>query len=382
MRPDEFWWGRMTKVKHADTAETRRGIRPVLLASQRTIVEHTTCLQRLLVGLADESITTALICPPNCSLGSLAPIPADLFTHPLIDLPFMEHVGVEALAVHLEKFRPTVLHCLCESRAALVRQLAERLDVPYILAVNSLEKKIAGLPLSPRHCTNIIVPAETIRSRATKARFRYADRIRQINMGTFAGAEPVCFSDPSHLSSVVVAHPLDHASHFEALLKAARALLREGHEFMVVIMGRGRAERRLRRRVVEYGLSEVVTIVPVLESWRAVLAAGDIFVQPQPNMAFSVALLEAMGLGMAVIACPGGVDDLIVPNQTALVCEPDSDRGIRDSLARLLGDHSFAHRLAGMAQTYVAGRYPVGGMISATLETYVEAQRKYSPSAD
>ncbi|UCD50929.1 MAG: glycosyltransferase family 4 protein [Phycisphaerales bacterium] len=371
----------MTKVRRADTAETRKSTRPVLIASRRTITEHTTYLQRLLLGLADESITTALVCPPSCSLERLTPVPADVFTHPLIDLPLMEGVGIETLAVHLEKFRPTVLHCLCESRATLVRRLAERLEVPYVLAVNSLERKVARLSVSPTHCASIIVPAETIRVRTAKFHVRYADRIRQINMGTFAGAEPVCFSDPSRLSSIVVAHPLDHVSHFESLFKATGELIGDGHEFMTVIMGRGRAEHRLRRLLVEYGLSEVITIVPVLDAWRAAVAAGDIFLQPLPNAAFSVALLEAMGLGAAVIACSGGVDDLIVPNQTALVFEPDSERGLRDSLARLLGDHNFARRLASTAQTYVAGRYPVSGMVAATLETYMEAQRNAPASA-
>ena len=371
----------MTKVKHADTDETRNATRPALIASRRTVAEYTTGLQRLLVGLADESITTALIVPPNCGLGPMAPIPADVLTHPLIDLPFMEHVGIEHLAAHLEKFRPTVLHCLCESRAALVGRLAQRLDVPYVLTINSRMSRHSRFSISPRHCTNIVVPAKTILASAAEAHFRYADRLRQINMGTFARSEPVCFADPSRLTSIVVAHRLDHVSHFEGLFRAARPLLADGHEFMIVIMGRGRAERRLRKLLADDGLSEVVTLVPPLDPWRSVLAAGDIFVQLQPNAAFSAVLLEAMGLGTAVVACAGGVDDLIVPNQTALVFEPDSERSIRENLARLLSDHSFAHRLAGMAQSYVRDRYSVGGMISATLETYTVAQRQYGQLA-
>lgn len=371
----------MSKVKHSDTDETRKATRPVLIASRGTVAEHTTCLQRLLVGLADESITTALVCPPNCGLECLAPIPDDVFTHPLVDLPFMGRFGVESLAAQLERFRPTVLHCLCESRAALACRLAQRLDVPYVLAVNALVKKASRLSISPTHCTRILVPAGTIHASAAKAHVRYADRMRQINLGTFAGAEPVCFSDPSHLSSILVVHPFHHIGHFEGFFKAVRGLLADGHEFMVVIMGSGRAERPLRKRLAEYGLSQVVTLVPPLDPWRSVLATADIFVQPQPNAAFSVVLLEALGLGLAVVACAGGVDDLIVPNQTALVMEPDNERSIRENLARLLSDHRFARQLAGMAQSYVGGHHSVGGMISATLETYAEAQQQYGAPA-
>ena len=371
----------MTKVKGADTDETGKTTRPALIASRRTIAEYTPFLQRLLVGLADESIATALVAPPSLSLGGIAPVPADVLTHPLIDMPFFRRIGVEHLAAQLEKFRPTVLHCLCETKAALTRRLARQLDVPYVLALNSLAKRSSRLSLSPRRCTNVVVPAETIRSSAVKTYSRYADRIRRIDMGTFVDEEPVCFSDPSRLSSIVVVHSLNHLSHFEHLVGATKALVAEGYEFMVVIMGSGKAEHRLRRLLAGHGLSQVVTIVPALDPCRAVLAAGDIFVQPQPNAAFSFALLEAMGVGVAVVACAGGVDDLIVPDQTALVFEPGSEQSLRQNLARLLDDRGFARRLAGMAQTYGRDRFSVAAMISATLETYTQAQRQYGQLA-
>ena len=371
----------MTKAKHADTDEIRKTLRPALIASRRTVLEYTTYLHRLLVGLADESIATALVCPPNCDFGRIAPIPADVFLHPPIDLPLMESVGIEQLAGYLEKFRPSVLHCLCESRAALTRRLAQRLDVPYVLAINSLAKKHSQLPISSAHCASIMVPAQTILDHVVKVHPRYADRVRLVNMGTFAEPEPVCFADPSRLSSIVVVHPFDRVADFEKLFQAIRDLIGDGHEFMVVVMGRGRAERPLRRLLAEYGLSEIVTLVPPLDPWRSVLAAGDILVQPQPNEAFSAVLLEAMGLGTVVLACAGGVDDLIVANQTSLVFEPKSETSLRDHLGRLLSDHRFARRLAGMAQSYIGGRYSVGAMVAATLETYAQAQQQYAQAA-
>jgi glycosyltransferase involved in cell wall biosynthesis len=371
----------MTEIENSDTQGMRKVIRPVLIASERNAEDDTTFLRRLLVGLADESLSVALVCPPDCDRECVVPAPVEVFTHPLVDLPVINRLGIEQLEEQLEKFKPTILHCLCESRAALTRRLARRLDVPYVLAINSMTDRLHGLSISARRCMKIVVPAETIRTSATRDHFRFADRIRPIKVGTFVRGDARCFSDPSCMPSMVVAHPLDRVSDFASFLAAVKALRAEGREFMVVLMGTGRAEHRLWRLLEHEGLSETVTIVPPLNPWRSVLAAGDIFVQPQPTPRFSMFLLEAMSVGAVVAACQGGVDDLIVHNRTALVFEPGSEISIRQTLARLLDDHEFARQLAARAREYLLTCHSVSEMVSTILDTYSEAQQRYASQA-
>lgn len=365
----------MSEETSSEAVVLRKTLRPALIVSTRNLTEHTTFLRHLLVGMADESIPVALVCPPGFDTESVAPAPAALFTHPLFDFPLMEHLGVERLAAQLERFRPTVLHCLCESRAQLTRRLARRLDVPYMLMINSLAGRVHRLSLSFHRCARIIVPAETVRAHAVKALPRFADRIVQINMGSFVDTDAMCFSDPSRLPTIVAAHPFRRTSDFENFLKAIKSLRTDNREFMAVLMGAGPAEHSVRRLVATLGLSDIVTMVPILNPWRSVVAAGDIFVQPQPLRGFSAFLLEAMAVGTAVAACWGGVDDLIIPNQTAVTFEPGSEPSIRQALKQLLDDHSCARRLAATAQEHVRARYSVSTMISATLRAYMEAQQ-------
>lgn len=360
-----------------DAAVMRRSLRPALVLSARSITEHTTFVRHLLVGLADESIPAALICPPGHNTDSVTPAPAAVFTHPPVALPWMEHLGIEWLAGQLEKFKPTVLHCLCESRAGLTRQLSRLLDLPYVLMINSLAKRMHKLPVSAHRCAKIIVPSETIRTSVTKSLPRFADRIAQINIGAFVETDTICFTEPSRLPSIVIAHPLRRFSDFEHFFQAIKSLRTNGREFMVAIMGTGPAEHQIRLLLVSLGLSDIVTIVPVLDPWRSVVVAGDIFVQPQPVRTFSVFLLEAMAVGTAVAACWGGVDDLIVPNETAVVFEPDSEPSIRQALKQLLDEHDFARRLATTAQKHIRAHYSVSAMVSTTLKTYLEAQHQY-----
>jgi glycosyltransferase involved in cell wall biosynthesis len=370
------WMDRMVEPGIVETVTPRKATRPVLIASRRNVTEHTTVLRHLLVGLADESVSVGLVSPAQCDVERLAPTPMRVFSHPLVDLPLLEPFVIEPLANQMERFRPTVLHCLCESRASLVKKLAARLDIPYVLSINSLAYPLSGLPICPRRCARIVAAAPVIASQVAKSHLGLADRIQQINMGTFAQTDIVCFSNPSRMPSMVVACPLNHVGRLVHFFDAIKALLGEGREFMTVIMGSGREDRRLRKHLVSIGLSPSVTIVPVLDPWLSVIAAADIFVQPQPSRSFSVFLLEAMGLGAAVAACTGGVDSLIIPGRTAMVFDPSDNSSIHKALSQLLDDQEFARRLARCAQDHIRTNYTVSAMVAALLEMYAAVHRQ------
>lgn len=362
----------------ASQKPANRSFRPALIASEHTLSEYSLFLERFLVGLADESIPAALVCPANCDVESVICGAVEVISHPCVDLPLVERLNRSRLVEQLAKFRPTVLHCLCQSKASLARQLARRLNVPYVLMIDSLQKRWRHVIISSTYCARIIVPAKSIAVSVAKAYPRLAERVEQINIGTFVEEQTACFSESSRLPSMVIAHPLDNVADFESLFAVARHLAIMGYEFMFVVMGTGRAESQLRQLLSALGLLQMVTIVPRLRRWRSVLAVGDIFIQPQPTDTFKPLLLEAMSVGSAVAACKGGVDDLIIGDRTAVVFDPDDEFSIRTTLQRLFDRREFAGRLAGNAQEYVRDNHTVSKMISATLHVYREAQSWHS----
>ena len=352
-----------------------KSLRVALIASERIVSEYSIFLEHLLVGLADESVRVALVCPWDCDLGSVALPAVEIIRHAAFKLPFMQNLSGKGLVGQLEKFKPTVVHCLCESKASLARRLAKQLDLPYVLTVNSLQRRFGRLCVSSRYLAKIIVPTKSIATNLAKAYRRYAERIEQINVGTFVKKEPGCFCEIGRLTCMVTAHRMRKVSDFENLLEAVRHLAIDGYEFMLVVMGGGPAEKGVRELIGGLGLSKIVTIVPRPRSWRPVLAAGDIFIQPVVMSAFNPFLLEAMSVGAAVAGCEGGVDDLIVNEQTAVVFDPDDELSIKDSLQRLMDRREVTQQLAAGAQKCLKENYSVSGMIASILQTYLEAEK-------
>jgi glycosyltransferase involved in cell wall biosynthesis len=367
-------------------AAVEKLLRPALIVSKHTVLDYSMSLEHLLVGMADESIPVALVCPPSCDMDAIVSGTAEVISHPAFNLPLMGNLSRKELVEKLSRFKPDVLHCLCESKAGLTKRLARELDLPYVLTVNSLQtrwkhfvyqRQIHPLSISMSHCSKIIVPTKSIAANVAEVYPGFGERIEHINIGTFVGESSGCFCEPSRLPSMVIAHPFDNVDDFENLFGAVRHLTIDGYEFMSVVIGTGRAERQMRRLLAALGLLQTVTIVPRLRPWRSIVGAGDIFIQPAASIAFNPLLLEAMSVGAAVAGCKGGVDDLIIDEQTAIVFDPDDELSIYHSLQRLFDRRELARQIARGAQEYLRKNHTVSNMISSTLRTYREAVQWY-----
>jgi hypothetical protein len=167
----------------------------------------------------------ALVCPPGCDMDYMFTGTAEIIEYPVFELPLTEHLNRRLLIERLAKFKPTVLHCLCESRALLTRRLTHRLDLPYILTVNSLAEQLVRFSVSPRRCAKIIVPTKSIASDIAGAYPRFGDRIEQINTGTFVVEDNGCFSDSSRCATIVMTQPLDDVDSIENFFTAIRHLM-------------------------------------------------------------------------------------------------------------------------------------------------------------
>jgi glycosyltransferase involved in cell wall biosynthesis len=367
-------------------AAAEKPLRLALIVSEHTVLEYSISLEHLLVGFANESIPVSLICPPSCDMDSVVSGVVEVIRHPAFNLPLIGRINRKELVEQLSRLKPDIIHCMCESKAGLTKYLARQLDLPYVLSVNSLQQRwksfvyqrqIHPISISSNCCAKIIVPTESIAANVSEVFPRFAERIEQINIGTFVGEKSGCFCTPSRLPSMIIAHPFNDVDEFENLFGAVRRLAIDGYEFMSVVIGSGRAERQVRRLLAALGLLQTVTIVPRLKPWRSVVGAGDIFIRPAGITAFDPLLLEAMSVGVAVAACKGGVDDLIIEGQTAVTFDPDDELSIYNSLQRLFGRRELARKIARGAQKYLKENHSVSNMVSSTLRTYRESVQWY-----
>jgi hypothetical protein len=281
--------------------------RVAIICSRRIVTDYSLYLKFLLVGLADESVPVLLVCPPGLNVESVVPPAFEVVSHPAVNIPLTERYSRKLLLDRLIQFEPMILHCLCESRAALTRWLARHLNIPYLLNIDSISRPWHPVTISQTRCARIITPAKTVAAHFTAVHPKFADRVSQINIGTFVPDETACFAHPERVPGIVIAQPLADAGELDNLFHALHRLTVENYQFMVALIGAGDAEKKLRKLLISLGLLRVVTIMSSLPAIEPALAAADIFIVPRPPSSFSMSMLSAMSAGCAVAACKGEI---------------------------------------------------------------------------
>lgn len=344
-------------------------LRVALVTDTRTLVNYSALLRQFFIGLSDEA-SLAIILEPDVNTDFLLSLPVEIIQHPALKMPLLWRHNRTRLLGQLEKFKPSVLHCFGRRKMALTKKLAKHFSIGAVATVDSIPSKSFKFVSYLSSFSSITAPSEEIFKSITKAYPSLQQLVRRVNMGTFVEDNCACFSRPNQLPSMVVVHPLNKIADFEPLLCAIRHLAIDGYEFVLAIIGSGKAEKTIRGTVKTLGLTQIVNITDEIHPLRNVFRGADIFIQPQPSRFFKGPLLQAMGAGMAVAGCEGTGDNLLTENKTALFFDPDDELSIYATLQKLLNKHELARTLAMNAQSNLRKNHTVNKMVSDMLEIY------------
>jgi glycosyltransferase involved in cell wall biosynthesis len=154
------------------------------------------------------------------------------------------------------------------------------------------------------------------------------------------------------------------------LIEAVPAIRRSLPEVRLVLVGHGPLEGDLRARVRDLGLESSVTFAGYRTDATRLADAFDVFVLPSRFEGLSIALLEAMALGRAVVATRvGGSPEVIEDGESGILVQPGDPRALAEAIRSLLRDPSRRARM-GEAARRRAGRFDIGSAAARMEEVY------------
>jgi glycosyltransferase involved in cell wall biosynthesis len=104
------------------------------------------------------------------------------------------------------------------------------------------------------------------------------------------------------------------------------------------------------------------------------LRASDIFVLPSFAEGIPVALMEAMAMGVPVIATyVGGVIELVVDQRTGLMVSPSDSVGLASAIARYIDDEAFRQTIAKNAREKIESEFNTEDQVDKLAQLFTQS---------
>jgi 1,2-diacylglycerol 3-alpha-glucosyltransferase len=148
-----------------------------------------------------------------------------------------------------------------------------------------------------------------------------------------------------------------HEKNIGMLIEAVARVRLDIPEILFLITGEGPAVASLRSQVERLGLTDQVRFLGYLDRSRDLpdcYAAADAFIFASRTETQGLVLLEAMAMGLPVVALAAmGTKDILAPRRGCLAPE-DSVAGFAEAIRRILQDQPLRARLADEARDFAA----------------------------
>ena len=168
------------------------------------------------------------------------------------------------------------------------------------------------------------------------------------------------------------------------LLNALPHVLAKHPTCYTLIAGReGTMTPALRGQVERLGLADSVRFLGHLPSIAEVLAAGDVFVFPSLYEGMPGAVIEAMALGLPIVANDiGPVREIVNPHGNADLVDASDPASLAEAISDVLVDDQRRAAMADCSLALFADRFGVDRAVELTFDLYTFAARHPAVSRD
>lgn len=157
------------------------------------------------------------------------------------------------------------------------------------------------------------------------------------------------------------------------LLTAFAVLYDKYRKERLVLVGQGSQEHFLKRRAYYLGINEQVTFITGQPAYRY-YSLFDCFVMTSYKEGLSMALLEAMSLGLACIVTSSEErHDVLVHEENGLLVPAGNPQLLADAIDRLVRDSDLRVRLGQAAKRTVERSFTIDSMVSGYTKIYQKA---------
>jgi glycosyltransferase involved in cell wall biosynthesis len=285
--------------------------------------------------------------------------------------------------------RPHILHCHLIPSNILAKPLGALLGVPLILNhdhtndPNRIDNKLLlALDKSTnrlaRHiiavagaCRDFLIHHESVPPEKITLVPNAID-LRRFSTGMLLRRESrVWLGLPQDGPVIAGVGRLNPQKNFSLFLDIAAALAPKFPEVRFLLAGEGPEESMLREKANALGLGERVVFSGYVADTRRVYVAADLLLMPSRFEGLPMTLLEAMAMGLPVVASNlDGIAEVVADGREGFLVDPGDTASFVDRISRILENPALATDFATHARKKIEARFSVERMTSAVEAIY------------
>lgn len=157
----------------------------------------------------------------------------------------------------------------------------------------------------------------------------------------------------------------------QLILSAFAMLLRSHPNVKLLVVGDGELRSQIHAQIHALGIAESVVLAGhVPRAWRTV-AAADVVMLPSQHEGFPNSLIEAMAVGVPVIASDvGGIPDVVQHGVNGVLVRPGDAAALLCAIEKAVSEYDISQRLAVRAKRDVADGYREDSVIDGLEALY------------
>jgi glycosyltransferase involved in cell wall biosynthesis len=164
---------------------------------------------------------------------------------------------------------------------------------------------------------------------------------------------------------------LSAEKNYSGLIEAIHIVHRRGNRIKLLIIGEGPERIALEKQVAELGLEDHVMLPGYRKNARDYLSLFKVFVLSSLTEGLPITLLEAMSVGVPVVATRvGGIPEVLGYGRAGVLIPENSSEDIATAIISLFGNPEKRAELGRQGQSIVGDRYNSRRMAEQYLEIY------------
>lgn len=168
----------------------------------------------------------------------------------------------------------------------------------------------------------------------------------------------------------------DPVKRLEVLLHVVHRLKDRLPRLMLVLVGGGGEEARIRRLAFQLGVNQHVIFTGFLEAPARLSPVLDLYVASSQKEGLPLSLLSAMGAGLAVVATDvPGHREVVIPGETGLLVPAEDPGALAEAVASLLADPVRRRTMGEAGRRRVLKEFGLRAMVDSTAAIYRRAAR-------